>query len=99
MGKTIRKVHPQLAQAIRRNQAHDEIRGYANNPGYDRRNARILRGNDGAISYDKCQTATIDSEGGYKLDTWSECHAKHHGKEAKRKLRRAGKNLINAQMA
>ena len=63
-----------------------------------RRTLAILRGDDGRIRYDKCQTATIDSEGSYKLDTWSECQDKHYGKEAKRRFRKAGKILTKRQL-
>ncbi len=98
MSKTIRRVNPKLKQSILRNKARDAADIRPLHPDYVRRQDRILRGQDGAISYDKCQTAHIDSEGGYKLDTWSECHAKHHGQEAKRKLRRAGKILAARQL-
>lgn len=92
MGKTVRKVDPRNARWSAR--ALEE----GGSDGYIRRARRVLRGNDGAIRSDKCQTAQIDAEGGYKLDTWSECPSKHHGKEAKRKLRRAGKALILSQL-
>jgi len=98
MGKTVRKVNPRLELSIRRNRALDAVLGYANHEGYERRTDRILRGNDGAISYDKCQTASVDVEGGFKLNTWSECPVKI-GKEVKKLRRKAGKNLIRAQLA
>lgn len=97
MGKTVRKVNPRLERSIRRNRARDAVQGYTNSAGYERRTGRILRGNDGAISHDKCQTASVDAEGGFKLNTWSECPVKV-GKEVNKLRRKAGKNLIRAQL-
>ena len=102
MSRTIRKNNPKLVRAILRNRTledtvHDWRPGNYN-PLWDRHSDAILRGQDGVVRSDKCQTAQIDSEGGYKLDTWSECHSKHHGKEATRKLRRAGKILATRQL-
>lgn len=61
-----------------------------------RRTLAILRGDDGRISYDKCSTARIDSEGGWKLDTWSESPSKHN--DAHRRRRKADKILARRQL-
>lgn len=61
-----------------------------------RRTLAILRGDDGRISYDKCQSARIDSEGGWKLDTWSESPSKHN--DAHRRRRKADKILARRQL-
>lgn len=61
-----------------------------------RRTLAILRGDDGRISYDKCSTATTDSEGGWKLNTWSESPHKHN--DAHRIRRRADKILTKRQL-
>lgn len=102
MSRTIRKNNPKLVRAILRNRAEDATvqawRPSNANHRWNRHNDAILRGQDGVVRSDKCQTAQIDSEGGYKLDTWSECHSKHHGKEATRKLRLAGKILAVRQL-
>jgi hypothetical protein len=93
MGKTVRKVDPRnarwSARALTEGDHTDRFLRFA---------GRVLRGNDGAIHSDKCQTAQIDSEGGFKLDTWSECPGKKNGREAIRKYRRAGKILVQRQL-
>lgn len=61
-----------------------------------RRTLAILRGDDGRISYDKCSTARIDDEGGWKLDTWSESPSKHN--DAHRRRRKADKILARRQL-
>jgi hypothetical protein len=61
-----------------------------------RRTLAILRGDDGRIRYDKCSTARIDSEGGWKLDTWSESPSKHN--DAHRRRRKADKILARRQL-
>jgi hypothetical protein len=93
MSKTIRKVDPRnirwSTRALQDTGGSDRGRRFA---------ARVLRGDDGAIRSNKCQTAHIDSEGGFKLDTWSECPGKKNGREAKRRSRQAGKILIARQL-
>lgn len=102
MSRTIRKNNPKLVRSILRNRAEDATvqawRPSNLNHRWNRHNDALLRGQDGVVRSDKCQTAQIDSEGGYKLDTSSECHTKHHGREAKRKLRRTGKIQITRQL-
>lgn len=61
-----------------------------------RRTLAILRGDDGRIRYDKCSTAQIDSEGNWKLDTWSESPSKHN--DAHRRRRKADKILAKRQL-
>lgn len=67
-----------------------------NHPMSQRRTLAILRGDDGRISYDKCSTARIDDEGGWKLDTWSESPTKHN--DAHRRRRKADKILAKRQL-
>lgn len=67
-----------------------------NSQGSQRRTLAILRGDDGRISYDKCSTARIDSQGGWKLDTWSESPSKHN--DAHRRRRKADKILARRQL-
>ena len=99
MARTHRKHDPKLVQNIRRSLERDPPKNVAGGEtAWVRREEGVLRGDDGRMSYDKCQTASIDNEGGYKLDTWSECPNKHHGKEARRRLRKAGKILAKRQL-
>lgn len=93
MGKTIRKVDPRNARWGARVLAEDD-----HSPRFRRMASRVVNGRDGAIRSNKCQTAQIDSEGGFKLDTWSECLGKSSGREATRKARRAGKILAQRQL-
>ena len=63
---------------------------------FKRRTMGILRGDDGRMTYDKCASARIDNEGGWKLDTWSESPSKHN--DAHRRRRQADKVLIKRQL-
>lgn len=101
MARTYRKHDPRTKRWARR-----EVEGHSfcgrryefedNSPMSQRRTLAILRGDDGRISYDKCSTATTDSEGGWKLNTWSESPHKHN--DAHRIRRRADKILIKRQL-
>lgn len=95
MARTIRKNDPKLIGSIRRNRALEAAGMWS----WTIRAAdKILRGQDGAIRYDKCQTADLDNEGGVKLDRSSVIYSKGRSAEPKRKLRRAGKILAARQL-
>jgi hypothetical protein len=102
MGKTVRNRCPKLLAAIRRNLHIDTTvqswRDDRYKSRYGRHDEAILRGQDGAIQMDKCQTATIDSEGGYKLNGHDYIYSKNSVTEPKRKARAAGKALIRSQL-
>lgn len=102
MSRTIRKYDRRTIQYITR-----FVRDFAREPErYDiscwdnvnRHHSAILRGDDGAIASDKCQTATIDREGGYKLNHRSYLYQKSKTKNPQKKARQAGKNLIKRQL-
>jgi hypothetical protein len=95
MARTYRKNDPKLVANIRRNR---ELKDAGLWSWDGRHDDAILRGQDGAIIYDKCQTATVDNEGGYKLNDHSYIYHKSKVKEPQKKLRTAGKNLIRSQL-
>jgi len=102
MARTYRRRDPSLIQAIERNRHTDTTVQAWRDPAYIGRYGRhdlaILRGQDGAIQMDKCQTATIDNEGGYKLNGHDYIYSKHQVREPKKKLRAAGKYMIRNQL-
>lgn len=69
----------------------------SNNPLKTRRARRIKKGMM-HLPADKCGTAQVDSEGGFKLDTWSETARKRNAQEVTRRRRRAGKILAARQL-
>jgi hypothetical protein len=96
MARTVRNVNFHTARAARR-ALEENVYDVGDAIRYRRNAALRLRGIRSYRS-DKCQTAQIDSEGGYRLDTWSECPSKSNGTEATRKMRRAGKILAQRQL-
>jgi len=102
MARTYRRRDPGLVKAIKRNAHIDTtVQAYRSSDyinRFSRHNAAILRGQDGAIQMDKCQTASIDSEGGFKLNGHDYIYRKSKVKEPHRKLRQAGKNLIRRHL-
>ena len=95
MSRTIRKNSPKLINSIHRNRALDTHGLWS---WKTRKDDKILRGQDGAIRYDKCQTSDLDNEGGVKLDNSSYVYTKSRVTEPARKARRAGKILIDRQL-
>jgi len=95
MARTYRNRDVGLVKAIHRNRQRANAGLWAWN---GRRDDAILRGQDGAIQMDKCQTASIDSEGGFKLNGHDYIYRKSKVKEPHRKLRQAGKNLIRRHL-
>lgn len=95
MSRTIRKNSPKLINSIHRNRGLDAAGLWA---WRTRDENKILRGQDGARRYDKCQTADLDNEGGIKLDGSSIVASKGRSTEPTRKARRAGKILIARQL-
>ena len=95
MSRTIRKNSPKLLKNIRRNRA---LEGHGLWSWHGRSDDKVLRGQDGAIRYDKCQTADLDGEGGIKLDGSSVVYSKGRSNEPTRKARRAGKILAARQL-
>lgn len=95
MARTYRRRDPGLVKAIHRNRQRraDGLFGWEG-----RHTDGILRGQDGAIKTDKCQTAYIDSEGGYKLNNRCYIYSKSRVSQPQRKLRRAGKAAIARQL-
>ena len=100
MARTRRKSCPKLLQSIRRNQHIDttEQAWSSSLSRYRRHDAAILRGQDGAIIHDKCQTASIDSEGGYKLNGHNWLYRKKLATDQRGKMRAAGKNAVRRQL-
>ena len=95
MSRTIRKNCPKLIKSIHRNRQRDAAGLWAWGTNKD---DAILRGQDGAIRYDKCQTANVDNEGGYKLNNHDYIYSKNRVTEPARKQRQAGKHLISRQL-
>lgn len=98
MARTYRRRDPGLIKSIKRNIANDETVQAFRSPEYinryGRHDAAILRGQDGGIKMDKCQTATIDNEGGFKLNGHDWTYFKNNTREVRRKRREAGKKII-----
>lgn len=92
MSRTRRAHNPRLIAAVKRNRAGE--------PDVDnlwsRNSDGILRGDDGRLSYDKCNSARTDGEGGFALNTWDESRSKHS--DVNRQRRRAGKVLAKRQL-
>lgn len=103
MARTYRRRDPSLIAAIRRNAHIDETVQAYRSPEYinrfGRHDAAILRGQDGAIKMDKCQDATIDNEGGFKLNGHDWTYFKNNTREVRRKRRNAGKLEIRNQLS
>lgn len=95
MARTYRRRDPGLVKAIHRNRQRraDGLFGWEG-----RHTDGILRGQDGAIKTDKCQTAYIDSEGGYKLNNRCYIYSKNQVNKPARRQRQAGKNIIRRQL-
>lgn len=102
MSRTHRRRDPGLVKAIKRNLHIDNtvqsFRSESYRNRYSRQDAAILRGDDGAIQMSKCQTATIDGEGGFKLNGHDYTYRKNTTREVRRRRRAAGKNLIRRQL-
>lgn len=96
MARTFRHRSPKLLNAIRRNRHTDTTVHAWRDPNskYGRHDLAVLRGQDGAIPGDKCQTATIDGEGGYRLNNHDYIYSKNRVSEPDKKRRSAGKILI-----
>lgn len=90
MARTFRKISPSSARWADR-LIEDE------NPLNVRRGRRLKKGAANHSS-DKCGTAQVDNEGGFKLDTWSETARKRNAQEVTRRHRRAGKILASRQL-
>jgi len=90
MARTFRKLSPGSARWANR-LLEDE------NPLNVRRGQRLKKG-AASHSSDKCGTAQVDSEGGFKLDTWTETARKRNAQEVTRRRRRAGKILAARQL-
>jgi hypothetical protein len=100
VAKTIRKVNPKTAAYAKRVLA--DVGRSGNSQDYNERTARhapLLLAGKRHFRSDKCSSAQIDSEGGYKLDTWSECPSKGNTIEARRKERQAGRILTARQLS
>jgi hypothetical protein len=95
MARTYRNRDAGLIKAIHRNRQRDAAGLWA---WRGRKDDAILRGQDGAIQMDKCQTATIDNEGGFKLNGHDYIYRKSQVKEPQRKQRQAGKNIIRRSL-
>ena len=102
MSRTRRRRDPGLVKAIKRNAHLDTtvqaFRSENWQKRYGRQDAAILRGDDGAIRMDKCQTATIDSEGGFKLNGHDYTYSKNNTREVRRRRRSAGKHQLRRQL-
>lgn len=102
MSRTGRRRDPGLVKSIKRNAQIDatvqSFRSEAYQKRYQRQNDAILRGDDGAIQMSKCQTATIDGEGGFKLNGHDYTYRKNNTREVRRRRRNAGKNLMRRQL-
>lgn len=96
MARTFRNRCPKLLQSIERNRHVDTtVQAWrAPNSKYGRHDLAVLRRQDGAIQMDKCQTATIDNEGGYRLNNHDYIYSKNRVTEPDKKRRSAGKMLI-----
>lgn len=94
MSRTIRRINERTRQWLLAPDINPRTsEPYLKSAKHIRWKARFLRGNDGAGGTDQSMTATVDREGGFKIQRWCNAPNKHWG-NVSRMRRIAGKRDI-----